>query len=127
MAATKVTRVLIVEDDDLVRQYTQTLVLSFGHELVAAVACPQDALGILSQDRAIDLLITDLLLPGDLDGFALAKRAHQDHPDLAVLLVSGQGATELQAGDPMEGRLSYLRKPFRKKQLAESIATLLDA
>jgi CheY-like chemotaxis protein len=93
------TRILVVEDETDVRRFVTSLLLVLGHEVVEA-GTGQSGLKVLRSDPAIDLLFTDVVLPGGMSGVELARQARQIRPDLKVLLTSGypDGALQERGG-----------------------------
>ena len=85
-----------------------------------------EALAILSSGAALDLVFTDLVMPGGLSGYELAHRVATQWPDLPVLLTSGY-ADELVRGDADAiSHLKVLSKPYRQADLAKAIADALE-
>ncbi|WP_332747470.1 ATP-binding protein [Hydrogenophaga sp.] len=82
------TRVLLVEDNEELRGVTSALLASFGCDVVCS-SSPQEALGILRTARDFDVMLTDVLMPGPMDGVALARQVRERMPGLAVVLISG--------------------------------------
>ena len=113
--------VMVVDDDPDVRQLTAELVRALGHRTIEADN-GQDALATLRGDGAIDLLFTDIAMPG-MNGFELAEEARKTKPSLPVLLMTGYADfAELESG-PL--RLPVLRKPFRLDDLEPALDRLL--
>jgi CheY-like chemotaxis protein len=108
--------ILVVDDDADVRDYASNVLEECGYEVVSA-ADGESALILLRGSQRIDLLFTDVVMPG-LNGFEVARRAVQQVPALKVLFTSGY-ASNLTAA----GRL--LKKPYRPQQLAGEIAAVL--
>jgi CheY-like chemotaxis protein len=108
--------VLVVDDDPDVRDYAISVLEDFGYRVLAA-ADGEAALSVLENDGAVDLLFTDVVMPG-LNGFEVARRAVARSPRLKVLFASGY-ATDLTPA----GRL--LKKPYRPQQLTSEVAALL--
>ena len=81
-------KVLLVEDDVDVRDSTADLLTTFGFEVVTAHEA-REALSILDRDAAIAVLLSDIAMPGGMNGAQLAVEARRTHPDLKVLLASG--------------------------------------
>ena len=80
------------------------------------------ALQFLASGEAVDLVFTDIVMPGELDGVALARRVKEEYPDTAVLLTSGYA----KAADPLEVGFPILRKPYQLPTLARAIRNALD-
>jgi PAS domain S-box-containing protein len=115
--------VLLVEDEDVVRQLAVTLLERAGFRVLAAQG-GAEALGIVQRgEPAIDVLVTDLVMPG-LGGHELADHVLQLRPHLPVVYMSGY--TEK---DPTGGRTgdsaTFLRKPFRPQELVEAVQATL--
>jgi CheY-like chemotaxis protein len=112
--------VLVVEDDERVRKLTVTRLKLIGYQVLEA-SDGQKALEILSGDHAVDLVFTDLIMPGGMSGREVAARARQLKPGVKVLLTSGY-AEELIHGDELEHeKLRVLRKPYRQADLIAAL------
>ena len=83
--------VLIVDDNADVREVTTVIVGSLGYEVLSAMDATE-ALALIRDHRDIDLLISDIVMSGGIDGFELARRARSSRPSLAILLMSGYAA-----------------------------------
>ncbi len=132
-------RILLVEDNTAVREITAEILRELGYRVSEAREAEQ-ALGLLESQgadgqgsdaqgpdgqAAIALLLTDIVLPGALDGRALAARVRQHSPETRVLYMSGnlEGAPLPDAG--AEEAMHWLGKPFRRAQLAAKVDALL--
>jgi PAS domain S-box-containing protein len=112
--------VLVVEDDADVRAVSIAILGDLGYcTLVAHNG--QEALEILRSDAGIDLLYTDLVMPGGVSGLALARQAHTIRPGLPVLLTTGYAGIEAPATD----EFPIISKPFRAAELSRIIARIL--
>jgi PAS domain S-box-containing protein len=109
-------RVLLVDDEELVRMSTAAMLGDLGYEVVEA-SSGEEALELLRELQP-DLLLTDHLMPG-MNGVELAKAAQEHIPSIPVLIISGYA--ELEGLAP---GLPRLTKPFRNAELAESLASL---
>jgi CheY-like chemotaxis protein len=78
---------------------------------------------LLASGEAIDLVFTDVIMPGELDGLALARRIKEDYPDVALLLTSGYA----KALHTLEAGLPLIRKPYQLQTLARAIREALDS
>lgn len=114
--------ILIVEDDDLIRAHAERQLRSLGYRVIAA-ADGDAVLAGLETLPPLDLLFTDLMLPGAADGRALARAMKQARPDLRVLFTSGRAADAGAGGAPDD----FLAKPYRRDALAETVRAVLDA
>jgi CheY-like chemotaxis protein len=117
--------ILVVEDNDAVRMITADLLTHLGYHVIEA-SQPQEALVVLESDRHIDLMFSDVVMPGGIDGFGLAQRARVMRPGLRLLLASGFA----EFGDKSAmglGEVRVLGKPFRQSELAHALREVLDA
>ena len=99
-------RVLLVEDELLVREVAAEDLGEIGFDVTPA-SDGDEALEILRQGQGFDLLFTDIRMPGQLDGWDLAREARQLIPDLKVIYATGLG----DAGDDLRDGECYVRKP----------------
>jgi len=109
--------VLIVDDDDDIRDYATAVLQGAGYQVVA-VARPSEALRQLLDAPAIDLMFVDIVLP-EIDGFKLAELAKRRQPALRVLYTSGYPETFERQPFERYGRL--LAKPYRSAQLEQAV------
>ena len=108
-------RVLLVEDDEIVRSVT-VRGLQLGGYHVTSVACAEEALALGEGLLQIDLLLTDVQLPG-ASGLDLALKLRASFPSLPVLVVSGHVEDPRQQAELSEGKYSFLPKPYTIKEL----------
>lgn len=111
-------RVLLVEDDAQVSELAEAMLADLGHHVRTAENA-EAALGVLRAGDPIDLLITDLIMPGDKSGVDLAREAVTLRPGLPVILSSGYTGDVLMAAEDTPWPL--LRKPYGSQQLAQAI------
>ncbi len=117
-------RILVVDDEDQVREYICMIVRSLGYE-VEAEPRATTALVRLRAGEPFDLLLSDVVMPGGVSGGQLAATVLEERPGLPVLLVSGH-AEEFAAPDgQLDPRIRFLRKPFRKSELEHRLAEML--
>ena len=118
--------VLVVDDNEDMREVVIAQITALGYRAVEA-ADGAAALRILEQgDPHIDLLLSDVIMPGGLDGYQLGAKARELRPDLKVLLSSG--FTERSSGGTggHDDEFALLRKPYRRETLAQAIRDVLD-
>jgi CheY-like chemotaxis protein len=116
--------VLLVEDAPLVRNAIAKMLADLGYRPIAVPAA-EEAMRLIESGTRIDLLLTDIVLPGGLDGEQLAIVARRARPGLGVLYMSGY-ADRLMANAEGEGRSSFIAKPFSKAELAAVLRSVLD-
>ncbi|MEQ1754381.1 MAG: ATP-binding protein [Micropepsaceae bacterium] len=117
-------RILLVEDDPLVRQHAERLLADLGYHIIVA-ASALDALKILSTDATVDLLFTDVVMPGGISGPKLAEMAGKLRPDLAVLFTSGYTENALGSKGVLPPDVHLLSKPYRLDELAVKLRQIL--
>ena len=116
--------VLVVEDDDRVRRLTVSRLQQLGYDVLDADSGPH-ALEVLVAHPDIELVFTDLVMPGGMSGYDLCKEVQKRWPGKPVLLTSGY-AEELTHADKLAGNdLLLLRKPYRQIALAQLIRQAL--
>jgi signal transduction histidine kinase/CheY-like chemotaxis protein len=118
--------ILVVEDDQEVLAVTAENLRDLGYR-VMTVANAMQALEILGSEQPIDLLFTDVVMPGDMNGAQLAIRARHIRPDLRVLLTSGHTAAALSREHALPDDLDVVAKPYRREELAQKISRVLTA
>ena len=118
-------RILLVEDDDLVRAHAVQLLTGLGYGVVAATNGPE-ALALLREDIPCDLLFTDVIMPGGLTGPKLAEAAHVLRPGLPVLYTSGYTENAIIHHGRVDPGINLLHKPYRKPELAAKLRAVLD-
>ena len=118
-------RILVVEDDRLVRDYVVAQLGSLGYT-VAAAAGAAEALAMLEGGVAADLLFTDVIMPGPLSGRHLADQALRRRPDLKVLFTSGYTEHAIVHHGRLDPGVLLLAKPYRTSDLARMIRVALS-
>jgi PAS domain S-box-containing protein len=115
--------VLVVEDEPRVREFSTQLLIDLGHEVVS-VGDPAAALEHLGRDAPVDLLFTDVGLPG-MNGRQLADEARRRRPGLKVLFTSGYAREAIIEQGRIEPGVELITKPFTLDQLATRVAQVL--
>lgn len=116
-------RILVVEDDELVREFAVGLLKTLGYA-VASAADGMEAMRIVEEVSSIDLVFTDIVMPG-VDGIILADMIKQRRPNLKILYTTGfrDIARAKSAAGILHGKI--LEKPYRPAELESEIQRLL--
>ena len=115
--------ILIVEDDPLVRGSAATILENLGFNTQTAVD-GRTALDILEKDSTIDLLFTDVVMPGGMNGIELAEEASRRYKGIKVLLTSGYPEDALEKSGLAESKFRMLRKPYSAEELSRTLSAL---
>lgn len=115
--------VLLVEDDDEVALLVDEMLRQLGYQAIR-VASAKAALGALTNSRVIDVMLSDIMMPGGMSGLELASKARVRRPELPVLLTSAyaEAALEKAAAQGLE----ILRKPYRLEELADALKKVIS-
>jgi CheY-like chemotaxis protein len=114
--------VLVVEDNPQIRRLTTERLRDLGYR-VHEVDSGDAAASLLEQESRIDAVFTDLVMPGELDGLALARHIVATYPNIRILLTSGYAA-DILARQTNDLEHHILRKPYRQSDLAKALASL---
>ena len=117
--------VLVVDDERRMRRLARRSLSELGYQVIEADDAAAAA-RLLENDVSVDLLFTDVVMPGEIDGRTLGQWARQERPGLKVLLTSGFPQPVDTEGTPGTEPLPLLKKPYSKEQLKQAIETLLD-
>ncbi|MGQ7793181.1 PAS domain-containing protein [Faunimonas sp. B44] len=117
--------ILVVEDDDDVRSYSSAILRELGYRVIAAQDGPA-ALRLLGRERRVDLLFTDVVLPGGMTGADLARAAAVVRPDLKVLFTTGYARDAIVHNGRLEAGVQLITKPFTYADLAVKVRDALD-
>src|SRR5690349_9900520 len=115
-------KVLVVDDEHATRDSIATFLADIGYG-VSCAASGDEALKIVEADPSLTLLLTDIEMPGELHGFALARRAKTIRPDLRVIYLTGY--SDLSRFTPSTLHGPIIRKPFRFVELRGEIERVL--
>jgi CheY-like chemotaxis protein len=116
--------ILIVEDDALVREYVVTQISRFGYRTMAA-GNAAEALALIDGAERFDLLFTDVIMPGGLNGRQLATEALKRRPELKVLYTSGYTENAIVHHGRLDAGVLLLPKPYLSSDLARMIRIAL--
>ena len=117
--------ILVVEDDDGVRAAVTDLLNELGYTVLRA-ANAEEALTILKAGAHVDLLFTDVVMPGNIPTRELARRARDSRQNLRVLFTSGYTQNAIVHNGKLDEDVFLLSKPYRKDDLARKLRSLLD-
>jgi len=118
--------ILLVEDERPVRELVANLLENHGYE-VRQAASGNEALGVWQQHKKkISLLLTDLVMPGNMNGHELAEKLRTDRPELKVIFTSGYSSDIVGKNFKLEPDLNFLQKPYQPQTLALTVRRCLD-
>jgi PAS domain S-box-containing protein len=117
--------ILVVEDDPSVGSITEVMLVDLGHRVRRAGAA-LEALEFLRSDVHVDVLFSDVMMPGGMNGAQLASQARAMRPQLKILLTSGYAGEELEAA-LAGGSQPFIRKPYLASELAQALEELAPA
>jgi len=113
--------VLVVEDESLVRMYAVDVLEDAGYDVIEAANAEQ-ALAQLDARPDIDVMFTDINMPGEMDGFALARAVHQLHPRVHVILTSGRIRLDRSSIPEIK---AFVPKPYTAQKLTGLLSQVL--
>jgi CheY-like chemotaxis protein len=117
--------VLVIDDEDAVRMLVTDVLELAGYRVLEAVDGPS-GLTILQSAARIDLLITDVGLPGGYNGRQVADRARVSRPDLKVLFITGYAENAVVGNGHLDSGMEVMTKPFTVSDLSARIAEILE-
>ena len=118
--------VLLVEDEENLRRAASKMLKSLGYTVFETGSGPE-ALTYLRSGRQVDLLFSDVVMPGGMTGVELAGIARATWPQLKILLTSGYSEVLVrESGERLDDGIHLIGKPYRKQELADKIRALLE-
>src|ERR1700730_16110226 len=117
-------RILVVEDDEDVAAVAAESLRELGYQVVTA-ANAAEALEILRGDQAVELLLSDVVMPGGMNGVQLTVEARRIRPELKVLLTSGYTAAALSLEHGLPDNMNVVEKPYRREDLARKLRLVI--
>jgi len=124
VAQQKQEQILVVDDDDSIREIAVRQLTSLGYRVIAASG-GSEALEMLARAPDVDLLFTDVSMPGGMGGREVADKALRIQPGLKVLFASGYFEGALVRDGAIDESVRFLVKPYRKKDLSEKVKEVL--
>jgi CheY-like chemotaxis protein len=116
--------ILVVEDNSRLRAVVVRQLEALGLRVLEAVNA-QTAMDVLKDEPKIDLIFTDVVLPGDMDGYALARAIHEGYPHSKIIMTSGFPGMRFNETELVKS-LPLLSKPHRKQDLIRLVREVLD-
>lgn len=113
--------ILIVEDEILIRMSSAAMLEDAGYRILEA-GSGAEAIEVLLANKDIDVLMTDVSMPGDVDGLDLVALVHRAHPGIRAIVVSGNTSAEDAAN---AGAIGFLPKPYMAHSLVNSVRNLI--
>jgi PAS domain S-box-containing protein len=126
VAGSKDETILVVEDDPDVRAYSHETLAELGYTVIAAENGAA-ALRLLETNPQVQVLFSDIGLPGGMNGRELSERARKLRPDLKVLFTTGYARNAIVHDGRMDPGVELITKPFTQAALAEKLRNILDA
>lgn len=118
--------VLLVDDEVLVRLVISDYLRECGYRVIEADSAEEAVVVLRQADVSVDVVLSDVALPGPMDGFSLAKWTRQNRPDVAVLLAGSVGRAASAAGELCDNGPTF-SKPYDPQAVADRIRRLLAA
>lgn len=117
--------ILVVEDDEAVRSHIDRVLTSLGYKVLSRID-GRSALKLADEGVHFDLLLTDVMLPGGMNGVQVAAELRKRRPDLPVLYVSGYAKDIVDSGLGVDADLQFLQKPFLRGELGRKVRAALS-
>ncbi len=113
---------LLIDDEEDVRQTIRIALRDMGFAVIEA-GKPEEAMSLITQIEGIELIVSDIMMPGDINGLELSDRIRRLYPQLPIVLISGLTETD-PVIKSINGRYPILKKPFNAEVLMEVLASL---
>lgn len=115
--------VLVVEDEEQIRVMVQEYLDSHGYRVLVAAGAAE-ALRLWEPRQGVDVLVTDIVMPG-MSGYELARKLRASRPDMRIVFISGHGSEIHRRDDSLQEGVTFLQKPFALTELSQVITDLL--
>ena len=119
--------ILVAEDEEALRKLVQNILGRHGYRVLVAENAAEALQVWRSAAGQVDLLLTDLVMPGELSGRELAEHLLRESPGLKVIFTSGYSPESLTPGDLSDTGTVFLQKPYRPEKLVLAVRECLDA
>ena len=117
--------VLVVEDQVDVGDYAETVLSEFGYTVLRAENA-NDALTLLDGAGHIDVLFSDLIMPGGMNGVMLAREVKRRRPKMRVLLTTGYAESSIERVDARGAEFDLIQKPYKRSELATKVRQVVE-
>ncbi len=118
--------ILIVDDEASLLALAETIIQGLGYQVIKAENADQ-ALQCLKENDSIDLILTDVIMPGSMTGIELAMLVRRQYPNIEIILTSGYMGNQTLEAKAEQLATCILSKPYNKKELAQVLASLLNS
>ena len=119
-------RILVVEDDERVRDIPASILRAHGYEVVEVNDGAQ-AMAALRGNPPFDLLFTDVVLPGGMNGVEIAKQARLLQPNIKTLYTTGYTENAVIHHGELDPGVMLVSKPYRRREFLEKVRAMLDS
>lgn len=116
--------ILVVDDDQAVRKMAVRILASSNLQVIEAVD-PAGALAILAKGLKVDLVFSDVIMPGGMNGFDLAQQVSERYPGIKILLATGFAESAVRSRSPLSKKVQLLAKPYRREELLARVRQIL--
>ena len=118
--------ILVVEDEEVLREMATSILRDSGYQVLSAGSGPE-ALALWDEKQdAVDLLLTDMVLPKGISRIELAKRMRESKPSLKVILASGYCLEDFESDFALKEHSAFIQKPYTHGSLMRAIRDSLD-
>lgn len=121
---TKDHSILIVEDEERIRRYLEDWLKQLGYNTVGA-GNAEEALKILANGQRFDLIISDIIMTGELNGWDLSQIIRKESPEIKIILITGYGGPIEKSIDKEDKNIKLLKKPFDSLTIARAVSEYL--
>jgi CheY-like chemotaxis protein len=118
-------KILVVEDEDQVRELVRRILSSAGYSVLTA-STGEEGRDLMSAQDDVQMVITDLVLPGTVSGIDIARRTLADARGIRLLCISGYSEQLVSGASALLSSAPFLQKPFSGSELLKKIRALLD-
>jgi CheY-like chemotaxis protein len=118
--------ILLVEDEDMVRELAERVLLEYGYSVLVSSRGTEALELAAGHSEPIQLMITDVIMPGGMNGKQLADRMAKTRAGMKVLYISGYADGSLFSNEDRDGRIDLLEKPFSPLALIQKVREMLD-